>query len=152
MLSSALIAFGHFMAFFSLTAAVVTKLVLISDSMSVETAQRVRRADRVAGMAAVLALVFGFLRVLYFDKGADYYFANTFFQIKLGLFFAAASLSIYATVQFARWGTALRENTVPEVSIALVKRIKRILHWELIALAGVLLCASLMARGFGIQE
>ena len=150
MLSSALIAFGHFLAFFALTAAVVATLVLISDSISIETARRIRRADRAAGLAAVLVLVFGFLRVIYFDKGADYYFANTFFQIKLGLFFAAALMSIYPTVQFTRWGAALRENNAPTVTADMAMRIKRVLHWELIAIMGVLLCASLMAKGLGI--
>ena len=150
MLTAALIAFGHFMAFFALTAAIVVKLVLISESICVQTARRIRRADRAAGMAAVLVLIFGFLRVMYFDKGADYYLANTFFQIKLGLFFAAALMSIYPTVQFARWAAALREEKSPEVGADLAKRIKRVLHWELIAIIGVLLCASLMAKGFGI--
>lgn len=150
MLSSALVAFGHFMAFFALTAAVVVTLVLISGPITIETAQRIRRADRAAGMAAILILIFGILRVMYFDKGADYYLTNTFFQFKLGLFFAAALMSIYPTLQFAGWGTALRENRAPEVTVETAQRIKRILHWELIALAGVLLCASLMAKGFGM--
>ena len=150
MLVGALIAFGHFLAFFALTAAVVVTLVLVAESLSIETARRIRRADRAAGTAAVLVLIFGILRVLYYDKGADYYLANTFFQLKLGLFFAAALMSIYPTLQFARWGRALRENRAPEIDAETVKRIKRVLHWELIAIGGILLCASLMARGFGI--
>ncbi|MCP4875200.1 MAG: DUF2214 family protein, partial [Gammaproteobacteria bacterium] len=89
MLAAALIAFGHFVAFFSLAAALVLELSLISESMTVEKAKRIRRADRVIGIMALLVLVFGFLRVLYFEKGSDYYFANSFFQIKLALFFIA---------------------------------------------------------------
>ena len=69
MLAAALIAFGHFLAFFALTAALVVELSLLTESMSVEAARRVRRADRVAGLFAGLLLLFGTLRVIYFEKG-----------------------------------------------------------------------------------
>jgi hypothetical protein len=74
-LTSAFVAFGHFLAFFALAAAVVLNLALIAESMNVEVARRIQRADRVAGLSAVLLLVFGTLRVLYFRPvfcgGAD---------------------------------------------------------------------------------
>ena len=91
MLLAALTAFGHFLAFFALTAAIVLTLALIRESMDLEVARRIQRADRVAGIAATLILVFGFLRVFYFEKGSDYYFDNTFFWLKLALFAAAGS-------------------------------------------------------------
>ena len=50
MLLAALVAFGHFLAFFALAAALVLTLALINESMSVDKARRVRRADRVAGL------------------------------------------------------------------------------------------------------
>ena len=150
MLSAALVAFGHFLAFFALTAAIVLELALLRESPSLETAKRIRRADRVAGLAALLVLVFGFLRVLYFEKGSAYYFDNSFFQIKLALFFAAALLSIYPTLRFRRWSSELRQGVAPEVDADAVTRIKRVLHWELVLIMGILLCASLMAKGFGV--
>ena len=150
MLAASLTAFGHFLAFFALTAAIVAELVLVREGLSAETAKRIRRADRAAGLAAFLVLVFGFMRVIYFEKGAAYYFDNIFFLLKLGLFIAAALLSIYPTVQFIRWGRVLNQGRAPELSAGTVMRIKRVLHWELIAIAGILLCASLMARGFGV--
>lgn len=150
MLTASLIAFAHFLAFFALTAAIVVELTLVSEAMTIEAAQRVRRADRAAGIAALALLVFGFIRVFHFDKGSDYYFGNSFFLLKLGLFFAAALAAIYPTLQFAGWRHALDENRAPAVSAETATRIKRVLHWELIAIAGVMLCASLMARGYGI--
>ena len=71
MLVSALIAFVHFFAFFAMTAAIVLQLGLISESISVDTARRIQRADRAYGIAAMAVLVFGFLRVIYFEKGTD---------------------------------------------------------------------------------
>jgi len=150
MLLPALIAFGHFVAFFALAAALVLELTLITESLSVETAKRIQRADRFVGMAAILVLVFGFLRVIYFEKGSDYYFSNTFFQIKLGLFFVAALISLIPTMQFLRWNHELKQGIAPDMTSASVQRLKRIIHWELVLIGGIMLCASLMAKGFGV--
>ena len=150
MLVPALIAFGHFVAFFALAAALVLELALINESLSVETAKRIQRADRIIGLAAALLLVFGFLRVFYFEKGSEYYFDNIFFQIKLGLFFVAALISLIPTMQFVRWNHQLKQGIAPAMTSASVKRLKRIIHWELVLIGGIMLCASLMAKGFGV--
>jgi putative membrane protein len=149
-LAPALIAFGHFVAFFALSAALVLELALINESLSVETAKRIQRADRVVGMAAILVLVFGFLRVIYFEKGSEYYFANTFFQIKLGLFVVAALISLIPTLQFVRWNNELKQGIAPDLTSTSATRLKRIIHWELVLIGGIMLCASLMAKGFGV--
>jgi putative membrane protein len=146
---AALVAFGHFLAFFALTAALVLTLALLDESMSVEVARRVRRADRFAGLAAGLLLLFGGLRVFYFEKGVDYYVDNLFFQIKIGLFLLAALISIYPTVCFARWKSELDRGSAPVPGAGQVRRLRRALHTELVLIIGILLCASLMARGFG---
>jgi putative membrane protein len=149
MLLAAFVAFVHFLAFFVLTTTLVLQLGLLSNSISVATARRIRRADRVSGIAAILVLIFGFLRVYYFEKGADYYFDNTFFLIKVALFIAAALISIYPTVCYARWGSELKQEIAPDISTATLLRIRKIIHYELIGILGILLCASLMAKGFG---
>jgi putative membrane protein len=150
MLAPAFIAFGHFVAFFALAAALVLELALLGESMSVETAKRIQRADRVVGITAILVLVFGFLRVIYFEKGSEYYFGNTFFQIKLGLFFVAALISLIPTLQFMRWNHELKQGIAPDLTSASVKRLKSIIHWQLVLIGGIMLCASLMAKGFGV--
>ncbi len=149
MLLAAFTAFAHFLAFFALTAAIVLTLALIRESIDLETARRIQRADRVAGIFAVLVLVFGLLRVFYFEKGSAYYFDNTFFWLKLALFVAAALIAIYPAVQFRRWNRDMRQQVAPELDAGQVRRIKSALHWELVLILGVLLCASLMAKGFG---
>jgi putative membrane protein len=149
MLAAALVAYGHYLAFFALTAALVLELSLLTESMSVEVARRVRRADRVAGLFAGLLLLFGTLRVIYFEKGVEYYADNLFFQIKIGLFLLAALISIYPTLSFARWKRDLDQGLAPVLGAAQLKLLRRALHWELVLIAGILLCASLMARGFG---
>jgi putative membrane protein len=149
MLLAAFVAFVHFLAFFVLTTTLALQLGLLSDSIGVATARRIQRADRIAGIAAMLVLVFGFLRVYYFEKGADYYFDNTFFLIKLTLFIAAALISIYPTVCYARWSPELKQEIAPEISPPVLLRIRKIIHYELLGIFGILICASLMAKGFG---
>ena len=149
MLLGAVAAFAHFFAFFALTAALVFQLGLLSNPVSVDTARRIARADRAYGLAAMLLLIFGFLRVVYFEKGTDYYFDNTFFLIKLALFIGVGLLSIYPTVCYQRWGPDLKQEILPEISSSTQTRIRKIIHYELIGILGILLCASLMAKGFG---
>jgi putative membrane protein len=131
MLAPALIAFGHFVAFFALAAALVLELALLGESMSVETAKRIQRADRVVGITAILVLVFGFLRVIYFEN-------------------VAALISLIPTMQFVRWNHELKQGIAPDLTSASVKRLKSIIHWQLVLIGGIMLCASLMAKGFGV--
>jgi len=149
MLASALIAFAHFFAFFVMTAAIVLQLGLVSESISVDTARRIQRADKAYGIAAMAVLVFGFLRVIYFEKGTDYYFDNTFFLIKIGLFIGVGLLSIYPTMTYQRWNPELNQEIAPDMPIPVVQKIRKIIHTELVGVLGILLCASLMAKGFG---
>lgn len=149
MLAAALIAFGHFLAFFSLAAALVLQMALLTESLGLDSARRIQRADQVLGIAAVLLLAFGLLRVFYFEKGSDYYFANTFFQIKLALFVIAGVISLYPSAVYRRWSSELKQGIAPEVTGATVTRLKQIIHWELVLIGGILLCASLMTKGFG---
>lgn len=147
---SAFISFGHFFSFFALTAALVLQLALLSNSLSVETALRIQRADRIYGIAAALVLLFGLLRVFLFDKGADYYFSNTYFLAKLSLLVTIGLLSIYPTISYLRWNQVLNKGEVPELSALTALRLRRLIHYQLIGISGVLLCASLVARGYGV--
>ncbi|MFV2031777.1 MAG: DUF2214 family protein [Gammaproteobacteria bacterium] len=149
MLVSVFISFGHFFSVFALSAALVLQLALISDSISVDTAVRIQRADRAYGIAAALVLLFGLLRVFLFDRGADYYFSNTFFLLKMGLLVSVGLLSIYPTVSYLRWNQALNSGEAPEITPQSALRLRRLIHYQLIGIGGILLCASLVARGYG---
>ena len=150
MLLSALIAFGHFVAFFALTSALTLELALLKPSPDIETANRIRRADRAYGLMAMLVLVFGFLRVFYFEKGSDYYFDNTFFWIKIALFAAVGIMSIKPTVTFLHWGAAIEKGVSPDFSDSEAASVRKLLHYQLIGIAGIIFCASMMAHGFGV--
>ena len=146
---SALFAFLHHVAAFALVAAVAVEFVLLRGELTVERARQIRFADLVLGIAAGLVLVVGMLRVRFFEKGADYYLHSIPFIAKVSLFVMVALLSIYPTLQFLSWKAAVAQGRAPAVPAAKLRRIRTLLHLELVGVIGIILCAALMARGIG---
>lgn len=149
MLSSALFAFLHHLLAFSLVAAIAAEMVLFSASLTLQQAQRLRKIDRHVGAFAGLLLLVGLARVGHFEKGADYYFSNAWFLTKLTLYILAAIVSVYPTVVFMKWKTAIQRGEAPQVEPAQARKVRLCLIFELVAILGILLAAPLMARGFG---
>ncbi len=145
----AFMAFLHHLAAFTLVAALAVEVALFKPPLSIAQALRIQRADTIFGVAAGVLLVVGLLRVVYFEKGAGYYFANAFFLTKLTAFVAAGLISIYPTMMFLSWGKALREGTTPEMLAPQIRRVRMCLMLELTAIVVIVFCAPLMARGFG---
>jgi putative membrane protein len=146
---SAFFAFLHHLAAFALVSALVVEFALLRGELDVRTARRIRIYDLVYGASAGLVFVVGALRVLYFEKGAAYYLNSVPFIAKLGLFLAVGLLSIYPTMEFISWGKALSLGQVPAVDERKLRRIRRVIHLELAGLVLLVLCAALMARGYG---
>ena len=149
MFAAGLIAFGHFLAFFALTAALVLQIALLKPSPDLATAKRIQRADQAYGFMAGLIIVFGLLRVFYFEKGSDYYFDNTFFWIKIALFIGVGLMSILPTITYRRWSNEIKQDIAPTFSESDSEKIRKLLHYQLMAIAAVIFCASMMAKGFG---
>lgn len=146
---SAFFAFLHHVAAFAFASALALEFVLIKQELSVKNARALLRADLVAGASAGVVLVVGALRVFFFEKGAGYYFHSVPFLAKLSLFVLIALLSIYPTREFLSWRNALKEGRVPVVSESKLRRVRSILHLELVALVFLILNAALMAKGIG---
>ena len=140
----------HFFAFFALTAALVVQLVLMRNLHDIEVARRIQRADRMYGIFALLLLLAGFCRVIWFEKGAEYYFNNDFFLIKIGLFVVVGLISIYPTVSYFRWNKWLTQDQPPEVTDKQQAQLRRCLHTQLVVIIAIILCASLMTKGYGM--
>jgi len=144
-----LFAFLHHLAAFALVGALAIEFVLIRGELSIASARRLLVTDQVFGAAAGAVLVLGLLRVVYFEKGAAYYFHSAPFIAKLSLFAALGLLSIYPTLEFLSWRAALKQGQVPSAAPAKLRAIRAIIHWELVGVVVILLCAALMARGVG---
>ena len=149
MYTPAMMAFLHHLAAFSLVGALVAEVVLFKLPLTVVQARRVQRADQLFGAAATVLLVIGLLRVVYFEKGAGFYFANIFFLTKFSLFILAGLISIYPTVLFISWNKTLKLGEVPAITPQAATRARMCLMLELAAILGILLCAPFMARGIG---
>jgi len=148
-MGSAVFSFLHFVAVFGILGALVIEWATLTESPTYREATLLRVCDRWYGIFAGIVLVVGFLRVFYFEKGSAYYFGNPFFHAKMGLFIAIGLLSIYPTVRFIKWRPQMADGKAPTLSSAEYRVIRAVLRLELVLLLGMVLCAALMARGFG---
>lgn len=146
---SALMAFLHHLAAFTVVAALAVEVALFKPPLSLTQARRLLRTDSVFGAAATVVLIVGMLRVAYLEKGPAYYWHDLFFLMKLGAFIVAALISIYPTVTFLSWSKGLKAGLAPEVPADRARAVRLCLMFELTALVVILLGAALMARGFG---
>ncbi|HEY7673817.1 MAG TPA: DUF2214 family protein [Burkholderiales bacterium] len=146
---SAVFAFLHHIAAFALVSALAIEFALIRSELTVRNARALRLADLVYGASAAAILTVGLLRVLYFEKGAGYYFHSAPFVAKLLLFASIGLLSIYPTVQFLSWRASLKQGSVPAVEPATIRAIRALIVWEFAGLVALVLCAALTARGIG---
>ena len=140
-------AFIHHAAAFLLVAALMVELVVLRNELTTASARSVLRMDMVYGIAALVLLIAGFVRVFYTEKGAAYYFASGSFLVKLTLFIVVGLLSIYPTMQFMRWRKALREQRLPDFDAATRRKVRMLLHIQLTLVFVIILMAIMMARG-----
>jgi putative membrane protein len=149
MYSSAVMAFLHHLAAFTVVAALAVEVAMFKPPLTPVQARRLQRTDLLFGLAAAAVLVIGALRVAYFEKPTVYYLHDVFFIAKLAAFLIAALISIYPTIIFLSWNAALKAGDAPQLSDERARRIRLCLMVELTAIVVILACAALMARGFG---
>jgi putative membrane protein len=147
MIASSLFAFLHFVAAFGIVATLVVEWLTFSKTPSLAEARRIQFADRWYGIFAGVILIVGFLRVYFFEKGSEFYFGSPFFMVKMALFAIAGLLSIYPTVKFIQWSKDTRQGRAPAIGEQEYARIALVLKIEMVLLLGIVLSASLMARG-----
>ncbi len=145
-----LLAFLHHLAAFTLVGALAAELALTQDGIAPKRAQAILLADLVYGISAGSLLIIGLLRVIYFEKGASYYFHSVPFLAKASLFLMVGLLS--PTIEFLSWRTSLKQGQTPTVTDRKLHAIRLIVRWELTSVVLILLCAALMAKGVGYFE
>jgi putative membrane protein len=140
-------AFIHHAAAFLIVAALMVELVVLKNELTVTSARSVLRMDMVYGIAALVLLVVGFVRVFHTEKGSDYYFDSGAFLMKLGLFIVVGLLSVSPTIRFMSWRKALRDGRVPDFDARARRKVRMVIHIELTLLFVIILMAIMMARG-----
>ena len=149
MVATALVTYLHFAGIIVLFASLIIEAVLFKRHIAIPSARIIGRADAYFGIASVVILATGLLKMFLYGKGTMYYTHNVLLWSKLGLFTVVGLMSIYPTVYFIRWRKKLSDNDgilVPEKEYRLISR----LIWlELSIAASIPLLAVFMARGFG---
>ena len=146
MLTDLLLASLHHLLVFALIAMLVTESVLLRGTIDGAVVKRLARLDSGYGASAGLLLVVGLLRVFFGIKGYDFYLHNPWFHAKLGCFVLVGLLSILPTIRFLGWRKALRANPAFVPGAGEVARLSRIVRFELILIAAILVFAAMMAR------
>lgn len=148
-MTSAFSAFLHHVAAFTVFACAVGSLVLLHLKFDLKVAKKLQHTDMVNGIAAILILLVGLIRVFYTEKGADYYFHNVPFLAKLTLYGLASILSIVPTLEILRWKKTLKQEQLPVLSDWKVVQLRTVAVGQVLCVLGMMFCASLAARGVG---
>ena len=146
MLTDLLLASLHHLLVFALIAMLVAESTLLRGAIDGRVLQRLARLDSGYGISAGLLLAVGFLRVFYGVKGHNFYLHNPWFHAKLGCFVLVGLLSILPTIRFLRWRKALAANPAFVPDAGEVAAMARIVRFELVLVAAILVFAAMMAR------
>lgn len=149
MLQDALLAYLHFISIIATIATVGIEAALCRPGLTKYSLKLLGRVDLVYLVAALLAVTTGLLRAFFGIKGWMFYQQNPVFWIKISLFVAVGLISILPTIRFIRWGKHLAADAGAVLSQHEIAGTARFIYIELLLLALIPLCASLMARGFG---
>lgn len=144
------IAWLHYLFIMLMMGSLMIEFFLLRQKLDEARIKSLALADLLYGITALLVLLSGLLRFMYFGKGSDYYLVNPVFHIKLTLFILVGLLSVYPTVHFLRWRKAIRNDSafLPEARMA--KRFGMIVAIEILVVALIPLLAVLVNRGYGL--
>ncbi len=135
----------HFLSILVMFSSVVSEHLLLKPRMTRSEIQRLSVLDAVYGVSALIIVGIGLTLWFGVGKAAEFYTKNWIFHLKVGLFVIVAILSIYPTVFFLR----NRKGNNPAELVDVPKSIVWLIRLELLLLAFIPLCATLMAKGIG---
>ncbi len=150
-LKSAFVAYAHYLCIIICFGALLFERLQLKTDLNRNECISIIIADIIYGIAGLLIIVTGILRVKFFGQGPDFYTQNPLFWFKIGSYIAIGLLSLYPTITYILWALPLSKNKLPEINADLVTRFRFIINFELIGFSIVPLLATLMARGVGLQ-
>ncbi|AGY60140.1 DUF2214 family protein [Gloeobacter kilaueensis] len=140
----------HHLAAFSLVGLLAVEAALLFRPDKSVPVARMARIDLYFGLAALLLLVIGVLRVIYGIKGSAFYVQNPVFWTKMVLFGTVGIISIWPTVQYLRWQSKLRRDTGFWPDAAAFRWVRLALVAEIAFTVAIPVTAAMMARGIGL--
>jgi len=150
---SALAAYGHYLGLVLVAGALVSERLTIKPAMTDDEEEFLGNADIVYGIAGILVLYTGYLRVTEYGKGWDFYSHSPLFWAKMLLFSIMGSSSLFPTTKIIQRLVAKRNGEdVAPMSEKLAGRMKTIMNGEILAIASIPLAAATMSRGIFYTE
>lgn len=138
----AFLSYVHFIAVFLLFGLLSAEAFLLRLSPSSDVLRLLARVDLLYGLSALAVIAAGVARVLWGDKGWDFYAGELFFWMKIAVFLLVGLLSVPPTMTYRRW---VREGGEPDAASWRKARSWVMLQLHVAAL--IPLFAALMARG-----
>lgn len=138
----------HHVAILILFAALLAERILLAQEWNLKLARSLALLDGIYGGAAASVLGFGLMRVMFTEKGWDYYSHQHWFWGKMALFTVGGALSIYPTIVFLRWRRDLAQGVLPEFSLEQRKRVRDLMNAQIVVLLVIPVFAYLVAHGY----
>ena len=151
LVKSASVAYIHYLSFMFCFGALIYERISLKPDLNRQEAISIIVADIVYGLAGLMLIITGVLRVRYFGQGVEFYTENPLFWIKIASYIAVGLLSLYPTITYILWAIPLSKGNLPEVTGNLVSRLRLIINVELVGFASIPFLATLMARGVGLS-
>lgn len=145
----ALLAYIHYLSIITLIVTLVVELVVFEKVLSRKDIKKLQRTDSLYGLAAIMVLATGTLRIMWYGKGWSYYLDNYFFITKLSLFLIVGLLSIYPTIAFLKWRILPKDQELFTYDDSTYKKLLTFIRLEVVLVFLIPLFAALMARGLG---
>lgn len=124
---------------------------LAKDRANAAVRSALLRADNAWGLAALLWIATGLLRVFFGEKTPEFYVRNGFFWTKMTLFLLVFLLELRPMVTFIKWRTAKGKGGDAAVEAAVaaapLETLSKINDAETILVVLIPFAAALMARG-----
>src|SRR5262249_36121038 len=105
-----ILAIAHHLCVFTVAALLVAEIAVLRPGIAGDRIRQIARIDTAYGAFAALVIVVGVLRVIYGDKGADYYIHNSMFWLKMAAFALVGLLSLPPTLEILGWGRKLNAD------------------------------------------
>lgn len=149
MTQDAILQFLHISAILALVVFISSEAALCRPEwMNAKVVERLATVDRIYGIAALVVLATGLVRIYLGTKGAAWYWSNWLLHLKLGAFIVVGLVSIAPTLRFLRWRKALRATgalPAPEE----VRKARKLVMLQAHIIPFIPLAAAFLARGFG---
>lgn len=149
MLTPALVASLHHLLAFAVVGLLLAEMALLRHGIGAEDRRRLGRIDLAYGALFGVLVVVGIVRVVWTEKGWDFYEQSLPFWIKIAALVGVTLLSLPPTFTYIRWGRATKANPMFQPESSEIKRLQGYLKAELVLLAVVPVAAAAMARAIG---